>query len=206
MRIARGEPSPEQLRKFREEVSSAAHARGVDGRVCGAHCTIVCPQCGSTACQCRCTPACPDAPQTLSSDPEAYPIEAAVVPLVYEMQRLAIFRPCWSCEGHLDPQDALWKLPAVWFYCDSLVHVRLLGAGLTRLHTSRVLKARWQVAVTFSDNDNIETAFSLEPKQPLEEGISLNDLRADMTAIARALQSLLSQEARVLGTGAGTAP
>lgn len=206
MRIERPKPSPEQMKRFGDQVAEAADARGVEGRVCGAHCTIVCPQCGSTACQCRCAPGCPEAPATLSSDPQAFPIEAAVVALVYEMRRFGMFQPCWSCEGHLDPQGELWKLPAVWFYCASLVHVRLLGAGLARLSANRTLKAKWQVVVTFSDPDNIETAFSLEPKQPVEAGIGLKELRADLAAIARALQGLMNQEARGLKATTRLAP
>lgn len=206
MRIERPKPSPEQMRRFSEQVSEAADACGIEGRVCGAHCTIICPQCGSTACQCRCAPECPEAPATLSSDPELHPIETAVVPLVYEMRRLGMFRPCWSCEGHLDPKGALWKLPAVWFYCESLVHVRLLGAGLVRLAAAGTLKAKWQVAVTFSDPDNIETAFSLEPKQPVEAGIGLADFRADLAAIARSLQGLMNREARGLKAAARATP
>ncbi len=198
MRIERPKPSSERLRQFSDQVAKAVDARGIDGRVCGVHCAIVCPQCGSTACQCRCAPECPDAPATLSSDPQSHPIEPAADPLVYEMRRLGMFRPCWSCEGHLDPKGSLWKLPAVWFYCESLVHVRLLGAGLSRLSTNRTLKAKWQVVVTFSDPDNIETAFALEPKQPIGEGIGLTELRADLSAIARALPGLMTREARDL--------
>jgi hypothetical protein len=136
----------------------------------------------------------------------AYPIEAAVVPLVYEMRRLGMFQPCWSCEGHLGPKGELWKLPSVWFYCDSLVHVRLLGSGLGGLFTKGTLKTKWQVVVTFSDPDNIETAFSLEPAQPIDAGIGLPELRADLGAIARALQGLMNQEARGLKATARAAP
>ena len=206
MRIERPKPTPDQMRRFGDQLAEAADGRGIEGRVCGAHCTIVCPQCGSTACQCRCTPGCPDAPATLSSEPEAYPIETGAVPVVFEMSRLGMFRPCWSCEGHLDPQGALWKLPAVCFYCDSLVHVRLLGAGLARLSTDGTLKAKWQVVITFSDPDNIATAFSLEPKQPIDAGIGLEELRADFATIARALQGLMKQEARGLKASARATP
>lgn len=206
MRIERGKRSPEAIRRFGEDVAEAAQAHGIEGRVCGAHCTITCPQCGSKACQCRCTPDCPEAPAKLSSDPEAYPVEGAAVPLVFEMRRLGIFRPCWSCEGHLDPSGKLWKLPAVWFYCDSFVHVRLLGAGLARLSTAGKLKAKWQVVVTFSDPDNIETTFSLEPREPLPPGIGLKELRADIAAIARELQALMNDQARGLKGTARTQP
>lgn len=198
MRIQRENPSAEAVWRFGKDVGRAAQARGVEGRICGAHCVLVCPQCGSKACQCRCAPECPDAPAALSSDPETHPVEAAILPLVFEMRRLGLFCPCWSCEGHLDPAGQLWKLPAVWFYCDSLVHVRLLAAGLTRLSAAGGLKAKWQVVVTFSDPDNVETAFSLEPREPLPSGVGLGELRADIGMIARSLQAMMNGEARGL--------
>ena len=36
----------------------------------------------------------------LSSDPERYPIEPGIVPLVFALRGLRVFEPCWSCEGH----------------------------------------------------------------------------------------------------------
>jgi len=52
-----------------------------------------------------------------------FPIESGIAPLVFELKRLGVFEPCWSCEGHNDPGGNLWKIPRVWFYCDSVVQV-----------------------------------------------------------------------------------
>jgi hypothetical protein len=166
MRIDRRKQTASRARRLADEIAEAVESQGVDGRVCRETCTIVCPTCGSTACQCACSPHCPQAPQALSSDPEKHPVEPAIMPLVYEMVRLGTFRPCWSCEGHLGKDGALWKVPRVWFYCDSVALPRLLSDGLKDLRHAGSLSTSWQVVVTFSDRDNPDTTFSLEPVDP----------------------------------------
>jgi hypothetical protein len=99
----------------------------------------------------------------LSSEGARYPIEPGVVGLVFEMKRLGVFTPCWSCEGHPQPDGTPHKLPQVWFYSDSLLHVRLLAAGVSKLKRDGRLSTPWQVAVTYSDPENPETTFALEP-------------------------------------------
>lgn len=198
MRIERREKSPEAVRRLQMDLLKAAAADGVAGRVCGPGCTATCPKCGSSACQCRCAPDCPDAPHALSSDPDAYPIEGAILPLVFEMKRLGMFRPCWSCEGHLGPDGTLWKLPRVWFYSESTVHVRLLSDGLSRLRHGNRLHADWRVIVTFSDPDNPDTTFSLEPAAFEPAEVTLAALQDDVREIARSLRTMITGEARRL--------
>ena len=197
MRIKRHEPDSEQARRYRSDLAGAASAKGIDGRVCGDHCTMICPSCGSTACQCACSPDCEKAPQVLSVDPNM-PIEPAIVPLVFEMQRLGLFTPCWSCEGHTGVDGKLWKIPRVWFFCDSTTHLRLLSDGLKDLETSGKLSTRWQVVVTFSDPDNPATTFSLEPAMPLQEAAALSTLQRDVRTIAGALGSMITRQAGTL--------
>ena len=73
---------------------------------------------------------CAKAPARLSSDPDRFPVEEKIAPLVFELKKLGVFFPCWSCEGHNDPSGKLWKLPRVWFYADSVVHLRLLSDAI----------------------------------------------------------------------------
>lgn len=198
MRITRRGPSKDRSISLGRDIAAAAAARAVDGRVCGDACAKRCAQCGSMRCQCSCSPRCPDAARALSVDPQRYPIESAILPLVYEMKRLGLFVPCWSCEGHARPDGTLWKVPRVWFYCDSMVHLRLLTDGLGRLKHAGTIKSPWQVVVTFSDSDNPETTFSLEPALQPGETVSLRALQDDVSAIARSLQSMINVEARSL--------
>jgi len=203
MRIERRDNPAGRLQRLASEIAEAAGAHGIEGRVCSDSCTVRCPQCGSTACQCDCSPDCPDAPRALSSDPERFPVENGIVPLVFEMKRLGLFAPCWSCEGHLRPDGSLWKLPAVWFYCNSMVHVRLLSQGLSKLLAGRRLSAPWQVAITYSDPDNPETTFALEPSRTADAPLSLPALRRDAGVIAGALSQMMRDEGRILQREAG---
>lgn len=198
MRIARRERSSHRIRELRSQIVGAIRPIGADGRVCGAHCTARCPHCGSTACRCTCSPQCAEAPRALSSDPRHYPIEPAILPLVFAMKRLGLFEPCWSCEGHLGPDGALWKLPRVWFYCESTVRLRLLSDLLDDLERSDRLTAHWQVVVTFSDADNPHTTFSLEPVPPSASGALLPALQDDVRVIADALATMIAARARKL--------
>lgn len=198
MRIGREESSRIRLQSLRKHISDAACNMGVEGRICDAKCVSACPDCGSTACQCRCSADCPVAPLLLSSDPENYPIEPAIMPLVFEMKRLGVFRPCWSCEGHQSPDGSVWKIPRVWFYSDSEVHLRLLSDGLKDLRIAKRLNCPWQVAVTFSDPENPETTFSLEPAVAPDPTYALAALRKDAMTIACLLQDILNGKARQL--------
>jgi hypothetical protein len=141
----------------------------------------------------------------MSADPDRYPIEAGIIPLVFEMKRLGLVRPCWSCEGHLHLDGSLWKAPAVRFYAKSMVHVRLLASGLDRMRHAGKLGVPWRVAVTFSDPDNPETTFSLEPVLAFETRPSLPALRDDVAEIARSLHGMMTNEARNLQRDAGKA-
>ncbi len=149
-----------------------------------------------------CSPNCPEAPNALTSDPENYPIETGIVPLVFEMTRLGIFEPCWSCEGHLNTSGKLWKLPRVWFYCESMVHIRLLVDGLKDMELAGKLTNKWQVVVTFSDPDNPETTFSLEPVLESEAPSILPKLQADANVIAQSLEGLIIGQGKKLQYGA----
>lgn len=189
-----------------EEISKVFDLK-VQGRVCGALCNKKCPECGASDCQCSCSPDCPDLPRTLSPEPDLYPIEDAIAPLVFEMKRTGIFVPCWSCEGHLSPNSpSLWKIPQVWFYCDSVVHLRLLAEMLSQLKIDNVTKAQWEVAVGFSDVDNPDTTFALRPQMKPDHGYSLWQLQADAAAMARELEPALSRKAAKLKSLTAGAP
>ena len=122
-----------------------------------------------------------EAPRALTSDPANYPIETGIVPLVFEMKRLGIFEPCWLCEGHLNPSGDLWKLPRVWFYSESMIHIRLLVDGLKDMEVAGELANSWQIVVTFSDPDNPETTFSFDPVVETKKASVLPNCRRTRT-------------------------
>lgn len=128
---------------------------------------------------------CHAAAQRLTSDP-ASPLEPAIVSLVFELKRLGVFCPCWSCEGHNDAEGRLTRLPRVWFYAQSVVHVRVLAETIDRIAVTRPLSMPWRVAVTYSDPTNPDTTFSLEPELGGGGG-ELGGLQDDARCIAEDL-------------------
>jgi len=142
-----------------------------------------------------CRPRCPDykpstgchrhcaaAPTRLSSEGERDPIEPLIAPLVFELRKLGVFYPCWSCEGHTNAAGELWRIPNVWFYSDSVVHVRALADVVSHLYAARQLSARWHVVLTYSDAANPDTTFSLQPDPAA--GSSLGALQRDLQVMA----------------------
>jgi hypothetical protein len=190
MRIARrkGNHVDAGLRGELEEILCSGCT---DKPVCGSGCLRPPPQ--------ECSRHCPDIPRALSSDPDNYPLEPRVAPLVYELKRLEVFEPCWSCEGHNHADGTLWKVPRVWFYCRSVVHLRVLADGLKELQLQGRLQVPWHIVVTFSDLDNAETTFSLEPC-PGEARPVLGALQKDVETIAAHLHDQVFAEARKLST------
>jgi hypothetical protein len=79
--------------------------------------------------------------------------------------------------GHTNQAGDLWKLPRIWFYSDSVVHVRALADAIDRLYA-----ARWRLVLTHSDAANPDTTFSLEPEPAA--GSVLSALQADLRVVA----------------------
>jgi len=131
-----------------------------------------------------CHSGCHAVAQRLTSDP-ASPLEPAIVPLAFELKRLGVFCPCWSCEGHNDADGRLIKLPRVWFYAQSVVHVRVLAETIDCISAMQPLSAPWRVAVTYSDPGNPDTTFSIEPEPG--ESNELIRLQDDARRIAEGL-------------------
>ncbi|MFC3070715.1 hypothetical protein [Phenylobacterium soli] len=195
MRTRRRSWSSEELRRLDAELGEAARGARVSGRVCDPGCAVRCAICGSTMCECACTPECPQASAALSVDPELYPIEPAMTPLVFEMKRLGVFETCWSCEGHDAPDGRLWKTPSLWFYARSQAHLRLLAGGLSALAIEGRLSRPWRVFVTHSEYDNPDTMYALEPVLEGEAPPSLAALQGDLRQIAAALPRMIREEA-----------
>lgn len=198
MRIGQGVQSWGRRKAQRAEINKVATAKNVSGRVCFAECSLTCRTCGSTRCQCMCTPECPEAARALSSEPDRYPVEPGILPLVFELKKSELFQPCWSCEGHLRADGSLWKLPSVWFYCESFPALRLLDNCLKKLEINGKVAVRWQVAISFSDPDNPETTFAIQPALHPGQDVSLQRLQADAYAIATSLNQDLATEAKFL--------
>ncbi len=189
MRIERRNNGGTRDDRIREELGDILRSDSDGTPVCAPNCPNASPE--------RCSRRCPDIPRVISSDPDNHPLEGAIAPLVYELKRLEAFHPCWSCEGHNGSDGKLWKIPRVWFYCESVVQLRVLADAVKELHLAERLSVPWRVTLTFSDEDNADTTFSLEPgldhKRPL-----LHALRRDIDTIAEHLRDVTFTEARKL--------
>lgn len=146
---------------------------------------VCCPCCPDYKPSAGCHRDCPAAPRRLSSEGERSPVEPLIAPLVFELKKLGVFHPCWSCEGHANQAGAIWKIPRLWFYSDSVVHARALADALGRLHAAGRLAARWHLVLTHSDAGNPDTTFSLEPEPAAEQ--SLRSLQGDLRVMAEEL-------------------
>ncbi len=126
-------------------------------------CKIPCPHSHSITSTEMCSPGCPNAPLEMSSDPENFPIESHIVPLVYSLNTMRTMTPCWSCEGHQNAGGYLYKIPRVWFYSTSNFYPKLLAEFTNQLHGMHRLKNPWHVVVLPYSQSTFSTAYSLEP-------------------------------------------
>lgn len=155
-----------------------------------------CPGCANHVPE-KCSAQCDDASMALSIDPERYPIESKVVPLVFEMAASRLMQTCWSCEGHMDNNSKLWKVPQVSFYSESPIYPKLVLIHLTRLYQSKILGYRWHVVLSdFSQSLNL--TYSIQPDLNQEEAPRLGLLQQDLQIISNEMHSKLKQIAREL--------
>lgn len=161
-----------------------------------------CPGCNkhcrrhqSSVCACECGPRCAQAPSQLSSDPIRFPVEPNILSLVLEIAALRVCQPLWSCEGHLDQDNRLTKLPAVWFYVDDLAVVDVFTRFLNHANLKLGLHTHWHLVVSFGGND---MAFSCTPNAwVMPKGIRLQALQQDAHSLSLALRDGLHAQAQI---------
>ena len=194
MKIERQKRPKTEYREQADALRSVLATTRTDiGRPCP-HCNLTCPQCESTICTCQCGPDCPDAPRALSSDPEQFPIEAGIVPLVYALKLSGIALPCWSCEGHIGLEGNVWKLPTVLFYSNYPVYPALIVQHLNRLQNQNQLTYFWMVRVEQTDN-TCDITYSIMPVAEGGSHLDLKSLRNDMRKISDTLFDGVRREA-----------
>ena len=133
-----------------------------------------------------CNSACVNAPSALSSDPINHPIEQKVVPLVYEITSVRVMQPCWSCEGHFNPDGKLWKLPQINFYSLSPIYPQLLLMHINELKLNKKLTYEWHIVLAnFGQSWHI--SYSIEPNLNQVSDPHLGALQNDLTVIAEDL-------------------
>jgi len=144
-----------------------------------------------------CSPKCDEAPQALSIDPVRYPLEPKVIPLVYEVMASAGLKSCWSCEGHMNNEGELWKVPQVCFYSDTAIYPQLVLMHLLDLFQAKKLNFNWHVVLS-EFNRSLDITYSIQPNlnhvsEPHlgalqhDLGVISDDMHVKVKAIAREL-------------------
>lgn len=143
--------------------------------------TPPCPGCEKHVAE-MCSSKCPEAPKALSIEPERYPVESKVVPLVYELMSSRLMMTCWSCEGHMGEDGKLWKLPMVSFYSMSPAYPKMLLKHLETLNYKKLLKYRWHIVLSdFSQTAGV--TYSIQPDLSFESDVHLGQLQQDVVNI-----------------------
>lgn len=162
------------------------------------NCQMPCDSNIPAQCAVSCDANCDNAPQALSSDPDKHPIEQQVVKVVFELSTLRLMQPCWSCEGHLNGQGELWKLPQVSFYSASALYPKLLAGYLTKLKSNTQLHYPWQV-IMVDYGQTWGPTYQMEPAlNHIDEAIQLTLLQEDLHKISDGLAAQLKHEARIM--------
>lgn len=115
----------------------------------------------------------------MSIEPDRFPIEEMIAPLVFALNDLAVCEPYWSCHGHESQQT----VPRVWFYADSVEYAKLVNRCVKTLYSRKLLKHSWHVELAYSD-DELGDGYSLEPDATSADADNLQALRADARVIA----------------------
>ena len=126
------------------------------------HVSIVVESTSSTSSAASCSSKCQYASRMMSSEPEKFPIEEAIAPLVYALYTLRLLTPCWSCEGHLAVDGKIGKLPKVWFYCDSGFYPRMIAQVIGNLQAHHKIGYSWMVRVLPFSQSTLSTTYSIE--------------------------------------------
>ncbi len=190
-------PVSETLRRELVEIARGRLEKA--GRPCP-ECAVACPCSGSSSCACACSPSCREARRQLSSEPEKFPIEAGIRPLVYALNTITGCQTIWSCEGHEGPDGRLYRLPAVWFYPGGDGDGRpqllplLLSDHLAGLERAGQLSCRWQIRIGCWSQLPV-IAYGLEPHGHPDSPVSLKRLHNDIEVIADGLGRGLRQAA-----------
>ena len=157
-------------------------------------CDSPCPCSGSSVCACNCSYDCPSLHKELSLDPERYPIEKEIIPLVFAINSLHACPSYWSCEGHENRNGELIKLPRVNFYSSSTILPSLITESLVVLSFKKVVKYRWKVS-SAGMTEQLQAQYVIEPDVSPGELNILSELQSDVRCIADHLFAGVKQKA-----------
>ncbi len=139
----------------------------------------------STTSSQHCSAQCPMAHKQMSSDPDRYPIESGIVPLVYAFYSMRLMMPCWSCEGHSDNTGTVFKTPKLWFYSTNEFYAKLVAQYVSALKGEQKITNHWSVRILPFSQSMFTTTYSLEPQDVTPDCTNLLSLQNDINAISK---------------------
>lgn len=158
-------------------------------------CKKLCSCSQSDTCNCDCSITCELAPEKLSSDSEKFTIEKGIYPLTFALNDLKVFKTCWSCEGHINKNTKVFKLPQLWFYSTSSFYLKILSEVILDLYLKKIILNRWHIEILPASWTK-QTIYNLTPQENKHIN-SLTRLHLDIVAIAKYLKhdtNLIFQE------------
>ena len=187
MRINNDNPDEQQKRQLRQDLQLLLQQPS-DKQL------RPCPGCGIDtpnvqADTTQCSSKCPMAARQMSSEPVRYPIEPAMVPLVYAFFSSRLMTPCWSCEGHNDAAGQSSKPPGLWFYSHAPFYPRLVAQFVNDLKARHRIHYDWSVRLLPFSQSTYSLTYALEPLD-FHPGVTrLTLLQQDMQTIAEHFNS-----------------
>ena len=146
----------------------------------------------------QCSPKCPEAPRSLSIEPDRYPLEAKVVPFVFALRTMRLMQTCWSCEGHMNPEGEIWKTPQISFYSTSSIYPKLLINHIGRLKSEKKLAYEWRIVLSDYGQKPWAVTYTVEPILESVDPPRLGALQGDLLKIGEDLADHIANEARSL--------
>lgn len=131
-----------------------------------------------------CSAQCPEAPRQMSSEPDRYPIELGIAPLVYAFYTMRLMMPCWSCEGHTDQNGVVLKTPKLWFYTTSDFYPKLVAQYVSSLKGAHKIENHWAVRLLPFSQSMFTITYSLEPQESAPALFNLASLQNDIKVIS----------------------
>lgn len=196
MKVDVFEQDPQLQERQKQELLTLLEQPGEKQERPCASCDVPCPCSASQTCACGCASTCRHASTRMSSEPERYPIEEHITPLVYSFNVMRVCRPCWSCEGHMDGQtEHSRRLPQVWFYSPSVLYPRLVAELLEQMRFQKKLKHEWCIRI-LGWGDKLNTRFSIMPVEVEANERELISLQQDSKVIAENMNSGVREKAK----------
>ena len=136
----------------------------------------------------NCSPDCANAAEALSEDPEKFPIEEHIVPLVFELTTMRLVQTCWSCEGHASVDGKILKMPQISFYTEKPLYAQLISKYLSKLFWQKKLTYPWEI--TLSDyGQTLELTYTIKCDISCVEEPRLQVMQNDLIAMSVNLSS-----------------